>query len=144
MISVLSPYVIVIIVSLLLSQSIKYFIQLLKGRNFDHVRQLYASGNMPSTHSTSVVALLVVIGLKDGTDSGLFGVALLLSIIVMYDTVILRRSVGDQGMAIQEVIRSLKSGITLPRAAKGHTPLELIAGALLGVTIGVVVFFATK
>ena len=115
-----------------------------QGRRFDHLRQIYASGNMPSTHAASVTALLVVIALYDGTDSGLFGLALLFAIIVMYDAVMVRRSVGDQGNAVQELIRALKSTIVLPRAAKGHTPAELAVGVLLGVVIGLVVFFATK
>lgn len=140
----ISPYILVVVVSLAASQALKYLLLLLRGNNFDHIRQLYASGNMPSTHSASVTALLVVIGLRDGVDSGLFGLALLFTIIVMYDSVILRRSVGDQGRAVQELIRSIKSAVLLPRAAKGHTPYELIIGAILGVIIGLVVFFATK
>lgn len=140
----LSPYVVAVIAALFISQALKYVLQILSGRKFDHIRQLYASGNMPSTHSTSVVALLVVIGLRDGTDSGLFGLALLVAVIVMYDTIILRRSVGDQGTAVQELIKAMKSTILLPRAAKGHTPFELAAGALLGALIGTVVFFATS
>ncbi len=140
----LSPYVVAVIASLVISQLLKYLFLVIRGGSFDQVRQLYASGNMPSTHSASVTALLVVIGLKDGAGSGLFGLALLFAIIVMYDSVILRRSVGDQGRAVQELIRSIKSAVLLPRAAKGHTPYELIAGAALGVVIGVVVFFATQ
>ncbi len=139
-----SPYILAVVASLVISQALKYLFLVIRGKSFDHIRQLYASGNMPSTHSASVTALLVVIGLKDGTASGLFGLALLFAIIVMYDSVILRRSVGDQGRAVQELIRSIKSAVLLPRAAKGHTPYELIAGAIVGAVIGLVVFFATK
>lgn len=139
-----SPYVIAVIASLVISQALKYVILMMRGNTFDRVRQSYASGNMPSTHSTLVVSLLVVIGLRDGTGSGLFGLALMLAIIVMYDTVMLRRSVGDQGIAVQALIKVMKSAIVLPRAAKGHTPLELLAGVGLGVLIGLVVFFATQ
>lgn len=99
---------------------------------------------MPSTHSTSVVALLVLIGLRDGVDSGLFGLALLFATIVLYDAVMVRRSVGEQGSAIQMLIKMTGSSIPLPRAAKGHRPAELLVGAFLGGIIGVVVFFATQ
>ena len=139
-----SPYIVTVVASLVISQALKYVFLVIWGRNLDHMRQWYASGNLPSTHGTSVVALLVVIGLHDGVESGLFGLALLLAVIVMYDTIMLRRSVGDQGRAVQELIKTIKSDIVLPRAAKGHTPLELIAGVLLGALIGTVVFFATK
>ena len=139
-----SPYAITVVASLAISQVLKYVILIARGRKFDYLRQSYASGNMPSTHCTAVTALLIVIGLRDGFESGLFGLALLLAVIVMYDTVMLRRSVGDQGIAVQALIKSTKSSIVLPRAAKGHTPLELAVGAVLGITIGLVVFFATK
>lgn len=140
-----SPYVLSVAAALVISQALKYVILMMRrSGNFDYLRQLYASGNMPSTHSTSVVALLVVIGLHDGTESGLFGLALLFAIIVMYDTIMMRRSVGEQGLAVQALIRTIKSDMALPRAARGHTPLELLGGAFLGFVIGVVVFFATK
>lgn len=139
----ISPYVITIIASLVISQVLKYTILLVQRAAFDRVRQSYASGSMPSTHATLVTSVLLVIGLRDGTDSGLFGLALMLAIIVMYDTIMMRRSVGDQGLAMQALIKVMKSTIVLPRAAKGHTPLELGAGIGLGTIIGLVVFFAT-
>lgn len=126
------------------AQSVKYLVMVIRHRSFDHLRQLYLSGNMPSAHSATVVALVVVIGLKDGVGSGLFGLATLFASVVMYDAMMVRRSSGEQGKAIQELIKEQKSKITLPRAAKGHTPVEVAAGALLGAVIGAVVFLATK
>ncbi len=139
----ISPYVLTVIASLVISQTLKYTVLIVRRSKFDRLRQSYASGNMPSTHATLVTAVLIVIGLRDGTDSGLFGLALLLAIIVMYDTTMMRRSVGDQGLAVQALIKVMKSAIVLPRAAKGHTPLELGAGVVLGTMVGLVVFFAT-
>ena len=54
-----------------------------------------------------------------------------------------RRSSGEQGKAIQLLIKESKSTIQIPRAAKGHTPIEVLVGALLGAIIGVVVVLAT-
>lgn len=141
---VLTPYFIAIIAAWLIAQGVKYLLVAIKSRSFDHVRQLYLSGNMPSAHSATVVALVVVIGLRDGLDSGLFALAALFAGIVMYDAVMVRRSSGEQGVAIQQLIKEQKSSIPLPRAAKGHTPVEVLAGAALGVIIGLVVFLATK
>ncbi len=90
------------------------------------------------------MALTTLIGFKDGMGSGLFGLAALFASVVMYDAMMVRRSSGEQGMAIQELIKSLKSNVALPRSAKGHTPLEVVAGAMIGVAIGAVVFIATK
>jgi acid phosphatase family membrane protein YuiD len=144
MTKLLSPYLIAIIVAWLISQGMKYLLVAVKQRSFDHFRQLYLSGNMPSAHSASVVALVYVIALRNGVDSGLFAVAALFAAIVMYDAVMVRRSSGEQGEAIQKLIKEQKSSVPLPRAAKGHTPVEVAAGALLGVIIGAVVFLATK
>lgn len=140
----LSPYIIAVIAGWIVSQGVKYVIVSVKDGRMDNLRQLYLSGNMPSAHSATVTALLTVIGLRDGFESGLFGLALLFASVVMYDAMMVRRSSGEQGIAIQKLIREQKSSVTLPRAAKGHTPLEVLAGATLGVLIGVVVFLATK
>lgn len=139
-----SPYIVALIAGWVVAQGAKYIIMVIRHRSFDHLRQLYLSGNMPSAHSATVVALVVVIGLRDGIDSGLFGLAALLASIVMYDAMMVRRSSGEQGEAIQQLIREQKSSITLPRAAKGHTPVEVLIGGALGCVIGVVVFLATK
>lgn len=99
---------------------------------------------MPSAHTASVVALMTVIGLKDGIENGLFAIAALFAAIVMYDSVMVRRSAGEQGKAIHSLIRELKSNTRLPRAAKGHEPLEVAVGAIIGLGIGLFVFFVTK
>lgn len=141
---VLSPYIIAVIVAWLVAQGGKYLIIAIRQRRFDHIRQLYLSGNMPSAHGASVMAMVTVIALRDGVHSGLFGLAVLFASIVMYDAIMVRRSSGEQGAAIQQLIREQKSSVPLPRAAKGHTPVEVAVGALLGIIIGVVVFLATK
>lgn len=134
-----SAYIIAIVGAWIIAQGLKYVVLIIKHRSFDHVRQLYLSGNMPSAHSASVMALLTVIGLRVGIDSAIFGLAALFAAIVMYDAVMVRRSVGEQGIAIQALIKTGKLKALLPRAAKGHTPLEVLVGALLGIAIGVVV-----
>lgn len=140
----ISPYVVAAVISLLGAQALKYVILIARGHSFDLVRQVYSSGGIPSAHSTSVTALLTLIGLRDGTGSGLFGIAFLFAVIVMYDAIMVRRSVGEQGNALHKLIRLVSKDEPLPRAAKGHTPLELMVGAILGFAIGAVVFFATK
>lgn len=141
---ILSPYLLAILLAWIASQGAKYLLVAIRQRSFDHIRQLYLSGNMPSAHSATVVALATLIGLKEGFGSAIFAVAALLAGIVMYDAVMVRRSSGEQGKAIQELIKEQKSAVALPRAAKGHTPLEVLVGGFLGIIIGLVVFLATK
>lgn len=141
----ISPYLIAILTAWIVAQGLKYILVALKNRNFDHIRQLYLSGNMPSAHSASAVALASLVGLRDGTESAVFAVAALFAAIVMYDAIMVRRSVGEQGIAIHTLIKLAKNkALTIPRAARGHTPLEVLVGALLGIAIGLVVFIATN
>jgi uncharacterized protein len=139
-----SPYIVAVALGWIVAQGAKYLIIVAKTRNVSHLRQLYLSGNMPSAHSATSIALLTVIGLKDGVESGLFGLAALFAAIVIYDSMMVRRSVGEQGLAIQELIKERVSEVILPRAAKGHTPLEVVVGMGIGIIIGIVVFSATK
>lgn len=138
-----SPYILTIIVSWVVAQGAKYIIVAYKARNPRVFRQLYLSGNMPSAHSATIVAVTTLIGFREGFDSAIFGLALTMAGIVMYDAIMVRRSVGEQGLAIQEIIRLAKNKVVIPRAAKGHTPLEVFIGAVLGVFIGVIVFITT-
>lgn len=141
---ILSPYILAVLAGWIVAQGLKYVLIALKHRDFNHIRQLYLSGNMPSAHSASTVALTTIIGLKDGIDSALFALALLFATVVMYDALMVRRSVGEQGLAVQALIKLAKDkSLVIPRAARGHTPLEVLAGAALGVVLGYIVFSAT-
>ncbi len=144
MTALLSPYLIAIVLAWAVAQGLKYVIFAIKHKTLSDLRHLYLSGNMPSAHSATVVALLAVIACKDNVDSAVFGLAALFAAVVMYDAVMVRRSSGEQGGAIQQLIKEQKSKVLLPRAAKGHEPLEVVVGALLGAVVGMVVFFATK
>lgn len=140
----LSPYLIAILVGWVVAQGLKYVVASIRNGYKGQLRQLYLSGNMPSAHSSTVSALVVIVWLRDGIDSGLFAVVLLMAAIVMYDAMMVRRSTGEQGVAIEQLIKEQKSKVKVPRAARGHTPLEVLAGAIIGAVIGLVVFIATK
>jgi acid phosphatase family membrane protein YuiD len=145
MIWAISPYLISAFSAWIVAQGLKYILASIKSKNLSsNKRQLYLSGGMPSAHSATVIALLVVVGFKDGIGSGLFGIAALFAAIVMYDAVMVRRSSGEQGAAILALIKESKSKILSPRTAKGHSPLEVLVGAILGAVVGIVVFLASN
>ena len=127
----------------MVAQGSKYIVASIKARDLRQFRQLYISGNMPSAHSATSMALVTVVGITDGVQSAIFGVATLAALIAMYDAMMVRRSVGEQGMAIHEMIKAAKLTVILPRSAKGHTPMEVAAGAIVGVAVGFVVYIAT-
>jgi acid phosphatase family membrane protein YuiD len=140
---IISPYVITILVAWIIAHVVKFVISYIKKEKQTLRSYLFISGGMPSAHSATVVAMATIIGLKDGFGSGLFGLAVLFGMIVMYDAMKVRRSSGEQGFAIHRLIKETKSKIELPRVAKGHTPLEVALGAVLGVIVGIVVFLST-
>lgn len=139
----LSPYIIAIGLAWIVAQGMKFLIVTVRAGVVDY-RQLYKSGSMPSVHSATSMALLTVIALRDGTDSALFGIAALFTVIVMYDAVMVRRSTGEQGAAIEALIKEQKSRVRPPRSAKGHEPVEVAVGMLLGLAVGTCIFLITK
>lgn len=141
---IISPYLITIFIAWFGAHVIKYIVEYLKKEDRGFRLQLFASGGMPSSHSATVMSITTIIGLRDGIGSGLFGLAAMLALIVMYDSMKVRRSSGEQGKAICELIKEQKSDVKFPRVSKGHTPLEVALGALLGLLIGSIVFLATK
>ena len=141
--SVVSPYLVAVLAAWFGAHAIKYIVNLIKKESYGLRSYIFMSGGMPSSHTATVVAMATVIGLIDGVGSGLFGLSVLFALIVMYDAVKVRRSSGEQGIAIRALIKEQKSRVTFPRVYRGHTPIEMAAGALLGVVIGAVVFLST-
>lgn len=137
----ISPYIAAGLIAWIVAQGSKYIVVSIKSKTFRKLRQLYMSGNMPSAHSATVVALLTVVALRDGTGSAIFAVTATFAAIVMYDAVMVRRSSGEQGAAL---LKLLKDPVPAFRVAKGHTPVEVLVGALLGAVVGAVVFLATQ
>jgi acid phosphatase family membrane protein YuiD len=92
---------------------------------------------MPSSHAASVSALTTMIGLNDGFRSGLFCVTLFFSLIVMYDAAGLRRAAGRQAVVLNRLIEEHfahpEAGAQRLMELLGHTPFEVLVGALLGV-----------
>lgn len=139
----MSPYLLAALVAWAVAQGSKYVTSVVRSGSFADWRQLYISGGMPSAHSAIIVAVTTVIGLIDGVESGLFALAVLVSVIVMYDAVMVRRSSGLQGETLKALITEVKSMLKPPHVARGHEPLEVVAGALLGGGVGYIVFLAT-
>lgn len=136
---IVSPYIVAVVVGWLASQLIKAIIAVLQHKRRGIRANLFISGGMPSSHSATIMAIWTTILVLDGPLSGLFGLASAFVLVVLYDAVKVRRSSGEQGVALTALIHEQKSKVPLPRVAMGHTPLEVIAGAVLGVLVGIAV-----
>jgi hypothetical protein len=134
----LSSYIVAPLIAWALAQVLKYLGQAYKASSFKDLSFLYKSGNMPSSHSALMLSLLTVIGIKDGTASVSFAIVLILSLIIIYDAVNVRRSVGEQGPVVVELAKKagLKPSIHL---AMGHRISEVTAGSVLGIVTAVIV-----
>ncbi|KAG8054317.1 hypothetical protein GUJ93_ZPchr0001g32704 [Zizania palustris] len=100
-------------------------------------KQLIGSGGMPSSHSATVTALAVAIGFQDGFCSALFATAAIFASVVMYDASGIRLHAGKQAEVLNQIVCELPSEHPLSerrplRELLGHTPTQVVAGALLG------------
>jgi acid phosphatase family membrane protein YuiD len=120
----------------ILAQLIKVFSEYLHTKEIKP-RLLLSTGGMPSSHSAFVASITTSVGLAEGFDSNLFAVSLILSLIVMYDAAGVRRAAGKQASVINTIISDIeKLGIKIDEHLKellGHSPVEVIGGAILGI-----------
>jgi acid phosphatase family membrane protein YuiD len=109
---------------------------------------LASPGGMPSSHSALVAGTAQMIGLTEGFDSPIFAIACVLAIVVIYDATGIRRQAGRHARIINKMILDMQSGHPLKqeqlREVLGHTPLEALAGTLLGVAVAQVTWFIVR
>jgi hypothetical protein len=132
----------VLIVSLLAcftAQGLKAFTELVRHRKLN-LRVLVSTGGMPSAHSALVGALATGVGLQRGWSSNEFAIACLFAVIVMYDAAGVRQAAGKQARILNQMIDELfQEGHTLNeerlKELLGHTPVQVLVGLALGITI---------
>jgi acid phosphatase family membrane protein YuiD len=109
---------------------------------------LLEPGGMPSSHSAFVAALTHATGLFIGFGSTEFAISFVLASIVIYDATGIRREAGKQAHIINTIIEEFKSGHPLKgtklREMLGHTPMEALAGTLLGILVAQVIWLLTR
>ncbi len=125
-----------------LAQAIKIFLGILREKHFDF-RWLVETGGLPSAHASGVCALAVAVGLNTGFNSALFAVSCVLALVTMFDAQTVRRSVGEQAEILNRMLDDLywrkKIGDDKIREFWGHTPTEVLMGAILGILAGIIV-----
>lgn len=120
------------------AQCVKTLIHLLLTKTFVPER-LVGSGGMPSCHSSTVCALATATSYTCGVDSPVFAITLILAIIVMYDAMGVRRDTGIQARVLNEMLEAFEAlgkDISAEEKLKefiGHTPLQVLVGAILGI-----------
>ena len=128
----------------ILAQALKIPIDLFQSRRWNWALFL-AAGGMPSSHSALVTSTAAAVGLNYGFDSPLFGVAVAVAMIVVYDATGIRRQAGMQAQKINILVEELLKGHPISqehlREVLGHTPLEALGGVLLGLVVALGLWF---
>lgn len=129
------------IVSWALAQLIKIGIELIRTHRINW-QLIFATGGMPSSHSSLVVALATATGLRQGFDSPLFAIATVLAFVVLYDAQGIRRQAGNQARIINRMLQNVENaGIKVDKNLKellGHTPIQVVGGTILGIIVALI------
>jgi hypothetical protein len=120
------------------AQALKVLIALLFDRRLS-LSYLVSMGGMPSAHTTLVCALATTVAIVHGVGSTIFAVAALFALVVMYDAAGLRRTVSTQSTVINRILDELLRGKPAfeqrVRELVGHSRLEVLSGAALGILV---------
>ncbi len=134
----LNTYLQIAFVSWFIAQLLKVIITFIIFKKID-IKRMWGSGGFPSSHTSSVVALTTAIGIIDGFATNLFAISLVFSMVVMYDASGVRRAVGKQAKIINTMLLNISEKKSVDNKALkeliGHTPFEVIGGALLGIVV---------
>jgi len=107
-------------------------------------RLLINTGHMPSSHSAFVSCLATVIGLEAGWGSPVFMLSLGVAILIMNDAQGVRRAAGHQAAILNRIVDDMyeKKPFKPERLKEflGHTPIQVVAGASLGVAWGMLMY----
>lgn len=145
----------VLIVSLaawLIAQITKIVINAIVTKKFD-IERLVGDGGMPSGHSATVTAMALMTGFRCGFSSPVFGLAMVLAIIVMHDATGVRQEAGKHARSIIELADIYNEYIAEDdeelkleklKTLVGHTPLQVVCGAGVGIVVVVLYLLITK
>ena len=137
-----TPVLLLSILSWAVAQVLKLLISMAVYRKFD-IKYLLTGGGMPSSHSALVCTCATGVGFAAGVDDPVFAVAVVVAFIVMYDAANVRKETGEQAKILNYMMKHWNEHKPELFAEElkeliGHTPLQVTAGAVLGILIGVI------
>ena len=109
------------------------------------LERMWGDGGMPSAHSATVCAMVIATARSEGINSAIFAVAAVVAIITMHDAMGVRRETGEQAKVLNKMIEQWievteKNNPFLQnmhlKEMVGHTPIEVVTGAALGIVLG--------
>lgn len=134
-------YLLAPLVAWAIAQAAKVILTSMRQRRLN-LRVLAETGGMPSSHAAIVMGMTTAVGKYAGVSSAAFAIALIFSFVVMYDAAGLRRAAGRQAAILNRLVEDLvhMRGMQEQRLREllGHTPVEVLVGALLGIGVGLI------
>ena len=131
------------LVGWIIAQTIKVALGVIREKRFNF-KWFIGTGGMPSSHVSGMMALASSVGFVCGFSSSQFAIALVLALIVMFDAQGVRRSAGRQAVILNKMLDDIhwKKKIEETRLKEflGHTPIEVFAGAVIGILIAIISF----
>lgn len=126
------------LVAWLITQTVKVTLGVIREKKFNF-RWFIGTGGIPSAHAAGASCLATATGLAWGFDSVYFALSASFAIVVMFDAQVVRRTSGRQAHILNKIMDDIywqgRIGEGRLRELIGHTPVEVITGALLGITI---------
>ena len=110
----LNPILTVALLAWFVAQVLKTLINFILLGKFQ-LERMWGDGGMPSAHSATVCAMVIATARSEGFGSAIFAVAAVVAIITMHDAFL-------QNMHLKEMV--------------GHTPLQVLAGFVVGCVVG--------
>ena len=136
-----NKYLIVPILTWFFIQTFKVIWDLVTTKKFNFKRILGAGG-MPSSHTAVVMSLSTLIGKEFGFNSPIFALSMVFAFVVMYDAAGVRRAAGKQATLLNKIVETpgLSDLEVQERLVEvlGHTPTQVIVGAIIGIIVGAV------
>ncbi|MEX0934469.1 MAG: divergent PAP2 family protein [Candidatus Saccharimonadales bacterium] len=126
--------IIISFIAWFIAQIIKFSIRAYSGE--PSFKVFYQSGGMPSAHTATIVALSFSALAIYGYQSPIFGLSVVFSAVIIYDTLGVRRSSGEQSTMLNSLIRASGKNETV-REVIGHSPREVVVGSALGLLVSV-------
>lgn len=127
----------------LIAQCFKVTLGIIKNKRLDF-RWFIDTGGMPSSHTAAVTAMATSVGVTFGFDSPMFAMALVFTLVVMFDAQGVRRAAGKQAEILNKIMEDIqfkrKLGEDRLKELLGHTRFEVFAGAIVGVLVAVFFF----
>lgn len=133
----ITKFLIAVILSWMIGKGIKTVLDIIKSKKLTF-KMFFCDGPMPSTHTTSVVAVATSCILETGI-SPISVLSVVIALLVMEDAMKVRWITGEQSRILNQQNKGKKGYVPLMERV-GHRPIEVVVGGLIGVVVPVLVY----